>query len=249
MVRRLRRRAAEAAGYTLVALVVLITVIQVVGATALPSVTQAIQREKEAEAIFRGLQYAEAIRVFQVRFGRYPVKLEELIKVNPRSIRQLWDDPLSDDGEWGVILAQAAGRQVGGGEGEDDEVGRNLNDRRNSRNRGRAGARNRGRDPVVSGPIIGVHSKAKGKAIRSFMDAENYSEWRFTPDLLPTTDAALMAENVPRLHTRWLGRALPEGLEAMGGGMPESVEPDAGEDNQPASRPSRRNRRGRGRGG
>lgn len=64
------------------------------------------QREKERELVFRGLQYAEAIRVFYNRFQRFPLRLEELLTTRPRSVRQLWKDPLSDDGAWSVILAE-----------------------------------------------------------------------------------------------------------------------------------------------
>jgi len=45
-----------------------------------------IRREKEEELVFRGLQYAEAIRVFQNRFQRPPIRLQELIEVEPRSM-------------------------------------------------------------------------------------------------------------------------------------------------------------------
>ncbi|HEX2251775.1 MAG TPA: hypothetical protein VHQ65_00740, partial [Thermoanaerobaculia bacterium] len=51
-----------------------------------PAWSKMAQREKEEELIFRGLQYAEAIRVFQRKFGRYPTRLEELIEVEPRKI-------------------------------------------------------------------------------------------------------------------------------------------------------------------
>ena len=59
------RDVARAMGYNLVALMVLVAVINITVAAALPSVSQAMRREREAELIFRGLQYAEAIRVFQ----------------------------------------------------------------------------------------------------------------------------------------------------------------------------------------
>ena len=57
--------------FTAVVLIVVITLMHIALAAALPKWSTAIQREKEEEAIFRGLQYAEAIRVFKARFGRY----------------------------------------------------------------------------------------------------------------------------------------------------------------------------------
>ena len=65
--------------------------------------TTQIRREKEEELIFRGLQYAEAIRIFQIRFQRLPTTLKELRDVTPRSIRQLWKDPMTEDGEFAPI--------------------------------------------------------------------------------------------------------------------------------------------------
>ena len=97
----LRRLRGPRRGYNLVILMVLITVMNVLIAVALPSWSQVMKREREKEFIFRGLQYAEAIRVFQLRQGRYPTSLRELMQVEPRSIRQLWTDPFRDDGKWG----------------------------------------------------------------------------------------------------------------------------------------------------
>ena len=103
----------RAAGYNLVILVVLVAVMNILVAAALPVWSNVIKREKEEELIFRGLQYAEAIRVFQQRHGRLPVRLDELLEVEPRSIRQLWTDPFRDDGQWGVVMAQAEKRRQG----------------------------------------------------------------------------------------------------------------------------------------
>ncbi len=92
------------AGYNLAALMVMIMIMNIMLAVAVPTWTVFVQRDKEAEAIFRGLQYAEAIRVFQQRHGRVPTTLEELIKVEPRSIRQLYENPLNESGKWGLLI-------------------------------------------------------------------------------------------------------------------------------------------------
>ena len=65
-----RRRLRRQSGYTLVVCAVTVTVLSIAVATALPLWSAQIRREREEELIFRGLQYAEAIRVFQKRFGR-----------------------------------------------------------------------------------------------------------------------------------------------------------------------------------
>lgn len=95
-------------GYTLAALMILIMIMSIMMAVAVRGWTTYVQREKEQEAIFRGLQYAEAIRVFQQRHGRLPNQLEELIKVEPRSIRQLYSNPLHEGGSWGMLMQSQA---------------------------------------------------------------------------------------------------------------------------------------------
>ncbi|MET0620719.1 MAG: type II secretion system protein [Thermoanaerobaculia bacterium] len=111
-----RRRAPDAqhstlntqrsSGFTLVGVVVAIAVLTILIAAVAPTIATIVQRDKEIELIFRGKQYARAILAFQRRFGRYPNKLEELEKIKPRSIRQLWKEPMCncDDG-WTVIIA------------------------------------------------------------------------------------------------------------------------------------------------
>ena len=61
---------------------VLVTVMNILVAIALPAWSQVMKREREKELIFRGLQYAEAIRVFQATTGRYPVSLRELLEMS-----------------------------------------------------------------------------------------------------------------------------------------------------------------------
>ncbi len=89
----------------MVILVIAVTLLTVATAAVLPLWSTAMQRDKEDELIFRGLQYAEAVRLFQARNGRYPVRLEELIEVKPRCIRQLYPNPMSEDGEWELVFA------------------------------------------------------------------------------------------------------------------------------------------------
>ena len=104
-------------GYTLVALLVAMTVASILIAAVLPLASAQAQREREAELIFRGLQYAEGIRVFRRRFGRYPNSLGELLEVKPRSVRKLWKDPMTKDGEWGIVSLE--GTPLGGAGGAD----------------------------------------------------------------------------------------------------------------------------------
>ena len=80
---------------------------------ALPGVKAEIQREQEAELIFRGEAIANAIRVYKARTGGYPLNLEDLTKLRPRIIRKLYLDPMTNvngkEGEWELITAVQAG--------------------------------------------------------------------------------------------------------------------------------------------
>jgi len=66
---------ASEAGYNLVILMVTMTLLNIALAIALPKWSHVIRREREEELISRGFQYAEAIRIFQNRFQRLPVRL------------------------------------------------------------------------------------------------------------------------------------------------------------------------------
>lgn len=260
------RRGRKAGGYNLVALLVLITVANIAIAAALPTWTQAVKREKEAELVFRGLQYAEAIRVFQQRFGRYPVKLQELIEVSPRCIRQLWKDPFSEEGKWALVLAQqrAGGRRVPGGAGRQAARRRGLGSAGRDREQDLeetspqetiddpGGGRRRpprAGEVVTRGPILGVRSLSDEDSVRTFMGSTKYSEWIFMVDLIPALAAPVLGENVPRLHTNWVGRSFPEGVNVPAGGtLPgdeiESSNPlDRSRERGRGRRPGRRERR------
>jgi len=116
-----RRRAED--GYTLVALLALMTVVAIVAAAAAPNIMQQAQREREAEAIFRGEQVAAAIRsYYSYRQGRYgagdaslPTSIDQLqegLAVGTKKVQILRPsaarDPLSDSGEWRLIRPRSS---------------------------------------------------------------------------------------------------------------------------------------------
>ena len=60
------------------------------------SVTFQIKRDREEEMIHRGTQYSRAIRAYFKKFGRYPVKIEDLENTaNMRFLRKRYKDPLN----------------------------------------------------------------------------------------------------------------------------------------------------------
>jgi len=83
-----------------------------IGLTAvLPSIYQEGQREREAELIFRGYQYARAIAGYHQKFQRYPNSIEDLTKLTNgfRFLRKEYADPMTPGGKWRFIHANAQG--------------------------------------------------------------------------------------------------------------------------------------------
>lgn len=225
------------AGYNLVVLIIAIAVMTAMLAAMLPVVSQEIRRDKEEELIFRGLQYVEAIRIFQIRYQRLPNKLSELVEVKPRCIRQLWKDPMTKDGKWALIFQnndlqpinpqlnpQQPGQPGQPGQplpvptppqGQEPDTG----DPQTSDANG-FGVPKKG-EVVAIGPIIGVYSKSSKKSILIFNGHERYNEWRFTIDMLSgvmRSGGAAVGGGQFQLSTRWIGR--PWRVGGSQGGMP-----------------------------
>ncbi|HKD17045.1 MAG TPA: type II secretion system protein [Thermoanaerobaculia bacterium] len=92
-------------GFTLVGVVVAMAIIVILVAAVGPSIAMILERDRQTELIFRGKQYARAIAAFQKRYGRLPNELKEMSKMKPRTIRQLWKDPMCNCDDWQVIFA------------------------------------------------------------------------------------------------------------------------------------------------
>jgi len=115
-----RSRSSEA-GYTLVALLALMTLLALFATAAAPSIRQQAQREREKESIFRGEQVADAVRdyyVYRSITGRgtgeqsLPTSIEDLLEGVPvpggSKKRQILRasaarDSLSTSGEWRLV--------------------------------------------------------------------------------------------------------------------------------------------------
>jgi len=241
-------KASSQAGYNLVMLMVLLTVLSIAVAISLPAWSGVIRREKEEELIFRGLQYAEAIRVFNQRFQRLPIRLEELIEVEPRSIRRLWKDPMTENGKWVLIPAQGPtgvqnqtppDGQPPEGEKSPDENGPEGD---GEEDEGSFGGPKKGEE-VQIGPFKGVHSRSGKSSFLVFNGRDRYDEWHFTFDLFtsagggPGGDPTQMTNlGGPSLRARWIGRPLPEFMQPRdGSGLPQD-ESTSDMDNYPNGR-------------
>jgi type II secretory pathway pseudopilin PulG len=165
-----RPRAAQ--GYTLVAVVIGMLILSIIIAAVGPALGNIGKRDREQELLFRGKQYARAIGLFQRRYGRYPNTLKELLENNPRTIRQLWKDPMCNCSDWYLLIwntpdalpqgsAAPAIAPPGGPPPTPTPVP------------GAFGT------PQVAGPIVGVRSKVHKEALQEWRGRRYYDEWRF----------------------------------------------------------------------
>ncbi|MBL0211996.1 MAG: hypothetical protein IPQ13_13965 [Holophagaceae bacterium] len=90
-------------------LMALITIMGIMLMKGIPAISTEVQREQEAELIFRGESIAKAIRLFAAKSGRYPMALTELESVRPRIIRKVYKDPMTESGEWDLLYAVQPG--------------------------------------------------------------------------------------------------------------------------------------------
>lgn len=153
-------------GYLMIMLLLVLSVLALGLLVAVPVWETELRREAEEELIFRGRQYAEAVRIFQEKNpGRFPKDLKELAE--QRCLRKLFRDPMSPTGEWNIILN--AGAPGGGGEeaGGEEAAQRVLV----------------APEPVleaIPNPVIlGVVSSSKRKSIRIYDEQESYDKWLF----------------------------------------------------------------------
>jgi len=184
-------------GYAMAALLVGLSVMSVLLATAMPAWRHVMQREKEEELIFRGEQYARAIGLFQQKYaGAFPPSVKVL--VDQKFLRKEYKDPMTENGEFQLLYQSPATRPglqggPGGTAGAKPGEGRPgaggpaapatppasaltpANPAGGSRQPGGGTATSLG----AQGGIIGVASKSKEKSIKIYKGRTQYSEWQF----------------------------------------------------------------------
>jgi type II secretory pathway pseudopilin PulG len=198
-------------GYALIALIALMTLLMIAMMTAAPSIRQQSRRELELEAIARGEEVAEAIRMY-VRLNpthQPPTSMEELlegantgltkkVKVLRASAAR---DPLSESGEWRTVKLrdEALVRFVRDiSEYAEGRTPTATNDpslatlagqlpQLNALVTGLGGSElgrgDGGEDGSLSsnGPFIGVASRSRRESIVTYYGIERHDRWVFTP--------------------------------------------------------------------
>lgn len=175
------------------ALLVAMTVMSIMLGAALPAWRTYAQREKEAELVFRGEQYARAITLFQRKYANAsPPDLDVL--VNERFLRKKYKDPITND-DFQIITpgtplafdapgagtASLSGSNQGGRgtTSAPDEIRQRLNDAAGRIALPGARGGQAGAAPGAGLGIIGVTSKSPAKSFRLYRGRDTYNQWVF----------------------------------------------------------------------
>jgi type II secretory pathway pseudopilin PulG len=93
-------------GYAMAVLLVAMSVTAVLLTAAMPVWKQMARREKEEELIFRGQQYARALRLFSTKYANAsPPNIDVLVE--QRFLRKKYKDPITNDDFQPVLAGQA----------------------------------------------------------------------------------------------------------------------------------------------
>jgi hypothetical protein len=147
-------------GYLVIMLMMAVFAIAIGFLIAVPVWQTEVKREKEEELIFRGEQYVEAVRLYVIKNpGRFPASLKELL--DKKFIRKLYKDPMTESGEWNVILNPTSGGLSSGSEPQVYVVPEK--------------ALSSVRQPVV----LGVVSSSPKQSVKIYNEQETYDKWLF----------------------------------------------------------------------
>ena len=204
------------------ALLVAMGVMAVMMTAAMPVWKHAAQREKEAELVFRGEQYAHAIALFQRKFANAVAPSIDVL-VEQRFLRKKYKDPMTNDDFMPLTLGQAAAAGLPG-------AASGTSPQRAGQGQTRPGpatpqpASIAAPTPGSMPGIIGVVSKSKGKSLRTYNGRNHYNEWAFV---------YLVPSQAPRAGVP--GSAIPGQPGQRGGlgvpgprGQPAGTDPSGG---------------------
>ena len=103
-------------GFALLFVLFLVALLMIGTSVALVNRLTEGQRQKEAEAIWRGQQYERAVGLYYRKFGRFPTSIDDLVKEQNgvRFLREPYKDPMNKkDGSWRFIYVTPAGQLIG----------------------------------------------------------------------------------------------------------------------------------------
>ena len=177
----------DSAGYVLFGVLVGITLLGVGLSAGVALWSQVVQREREAELLFRGEAVVRALQRFQQdRPGTLPETLEELVE--GKYLRRAWVDPMTGRSfrilraENALATGGSAGRERGGRADSGPAPTNPAGEEEPRRAAGRAAREEPGEAGAAAEPatgITGVVSTSDLLSFRAYEGARRYSEWRF----------------------------------------------------------------------
>lgn len=190
-------RATSEGGYAMAALLVSIAVMGILMSALIPVWTTAVQREREAELVFRGEQYARAIGLFQRKYaGGFPPNIDVLVE--QKFLRRKYVDPVADGAEFRVIYqadvaalqgqvpgAARPGEVVGPGgpatvAGQPGQPRRGeLASRMSTPSPSGFGAQGMTGSVGARGGVVGVSSTSTARSFRLYNGRDRYDQWLF----------------------------------------------------------------------
>jgi type II secretory pathway pseudopilin PulG len=189
-------------GYTLFALLALMTLLAIFATAAAPIVRQQTMREREQEAIFRGEEVAEAIRLYFRYTGQLPTSMSQLLEGVPRGTKKIQVlrpaaaiDPLTND-EWKLIRPRSqtmiqfqravmlyAGGRLPPITRDPQLFARYGVQVTNIVDTGSTSTESSGEDDSSNGigEFIGVASRNRDESIIVYYGIDHHDQWIFTP--------------------------------------------------------------------
>ena len=210
------------AGYSLLMVIFMVATMLIFSSVATQSILTQGRRERETETVWRGEQYRRAIGMYFRKFGKYPTKVEDLVKQTNgvRFLRQAYTDPMNkEDGSWRFIYVGPNGQLVGslrrtsllqtlistptlpgGIGGTMGQIGGTMGQPGQQTNSALApNPLSSQPQPlegaVIGGNIIGVASKVKQSSLRVYEGGDTYETWEFIWN--PQGQVAIPGQGLP----------------------------------------------------
>ena len=166
------------------ALLVALAIMAILLSVAMPVWRHEARREKEAELVFRGEQYARAVALFRFKNANvanaFPPSIDSLVE--GRYLRKKYKDPMTKDGEFVLIGVGSAQPGINPPPAQPG---------------GRGGSPTPPAGQQVAGGMTGVRSKSEENSIRSYRGATRYDQWQFTFNIAPRPGGAMPMANSP----------------------------------------------------
>jgi type II secretory pathway pseudopilin PulG len=170
-------------GYAMVALLIGLGVMAIMLTVAMPVWKTAVQREREAELIFRGQQYVRAIELYQRKLpGAAPPNIDML--VDQKFLRKKYKDPITGE-DFQVLSPNSPGAGLGGAQppGGRGAAGPATLTGRSSGPGASPSVTARGPGGTITvglqAGVAGVVSTSKASSLRLYNGRNHYNEWQF----------------------------------------------------------------------